>query len=127
MSKLLPRTVSLRDQAALNEIGSAESAEYPVSARPRTRAECEDGPRPCPFVSCRHHLYLDVTDAGSIKIARPDVPVEDMAESCSLDAADRGESGLRVIGEMLGVTRERVRMIKVRALLRVRAAGRREG
>src|SRR5690606_3867534 len=27
--------------------------------KPRTRAECVDGPRPCPFVSCRHHLYVD--------------------------------------------------------------------
>jgi len=29
--------------------------------KPRTRAECVDGPRPCPYVSCQHHLYLDVS------------------------------------------------------------------
>jgi hypothetical protein len=28
--------------------------------RPRNRSECKDGPRPCPWVSCRYHLALDV-------------------------------------------------------------------
>jgi hypothetical protein len=28
--------------------------------RPRTRAECKDEPRPCPWVACKHHLYLDI-------------------------------------------------------------------
>lgn len=28
--------------------------------RPRTRAQCQDGPRPCPWVACRHHLLLEV-------------------------------------------------------------------
>ena len=36
--------------------------------RPQTRSDCQGGPRPCPFVSCRHHLYLDVNpETGSIK------------------------------------------------------------
>ena len=28
--------------------------------RPRTRADCLDGPRPCPWASCRHHLLFEV-------------------------------------------------------------------
>ena len=24
--------------------------------RPRTRADCLKGPRPCPWIMCRHHL-----------------------------------------------------------------------
>lgn len=28
--------------------------------RPRTRAECVDGPRPCPWVGCSQHLLLEV-------------------------------------------------------------------
>ena len=32
--------------------------------KPQTRAECVDGPRPCPYVSCKHHLYLDVRRRG---------------------------------------------------------------
>src|SRR4029077_6719314 len=27
--------------------------------RPRPRGDCVGGERPCPFVSCAHHLYLD--------------------------------------------------------------------
>src|SRR5687768_4676303 len=37
--------------------------------RPQTRAECQGVPRPCPYVSCSHHLYLDVNPAsGAIKL-----------------------------------------------------------
>lgn len=32
--------------------------------RPRTRAECLQEARPCPWVSCRHHLLLEVASAG---------------------------------------------------------------
>ncbi|HZJ54956.1 MAG TPA: DNA-binding protein, partial [Myxococcaceae bacterium] len=41
--------------------------------RPRTRADCINGPRPCLFVSCKHNLYLDVNpETGSIKLNFPD-------------------------------------------------------
>ena len=47
-------------------------------ARPITRADCIDGPRPCPWVSCRHHLLLEIAaarpainDDGSKRDARP--------------------------------------------------------
>src|SRR5262249_28750008 len=44
--------------------------------RPRTRAECAEGQRPCPWVSCKHHLYLDVNpETGSIKLNFPDLEV----------------------------------------------------
>ncbi len=28
--------------------------------RPRTRADCIDAPRPCPWVGCRHHMLLEI-------------------------------------------------------------------
>lgn len=31
--------------------------------RPLTRADCVDGPRPCPWVGCRHHLLIEVAHA----------------------------------------------------------------
>ena len=35
--------------------------------RPTVRALCQGGERPCPFVSCKHHLYLDVNpETGSM-------------------------------------------------------------
>src|ERR1043165_9901842 len=34
--------------------------------KPRTRAECAEGPRPCPFVSCKHHLFIDLSPRTEI-------------------------------------------------------------
>lgn len=39
--------------------------------RPRTRADCIGRPRPCPWVSCKHHLLVDVTPAGGIVVNAP--------------------------------------------------------
>lgn len=80
--------------------------------RPGTRADCENVPRPCPYVSCRHHLYLDVRDNGNIRLNFPDIEPQDMTESCSLDVADRGAHSLDSTMGYLNVTRERVRQIE---------------
>lgn len=58
--------------------------------RPVVRGECGDVPRPCPFVSCRHHLYLEVNpETGSITLNFPGLDPWEMASSCSLDVADQ--------------------------------------
>jgi len=62
----------------------------PVLERPRTRAECADGPRPCPWVSCRHHLYGYVDAVGHYRVAKPWLHPWELAESCSLDVAEQG-------------------------------------
>lgn len=81
--------------------------------RPRTRADCEDGPRPCPWVGCRHHLYLDVNpETGSIKFVFPDLEPDELEQSCALDVADDGDHTLERVGELLNVTRERVRQVE---------------
>lgn len=88
---------------------------------PRTRGECADGPRPCPWVGCRHHLYLDVNeDTGSIRLTFPHLEVGEMKETCSLDVADRDHITLEQAGEMLNLTRERIRQIEVRGLIKLR-------
>ena len=84
--------------------------------RPLTRADCERLLRPCPFVSCRYHLYLDVDKRGSIKLNFPDIEPADMVETCSLDVADLGGESLEIVGEHLNITRERVRQIELVAL-----------
>lgn len=89
--------------------------------RPETRAECKDGMRPCPFVSCKYHLYLDVNpETGSIKINFPDLELDQMAETCALDVADRGGITLEEVGEILNLTRERIRQVEVRGLLKLK-------
>lgn len=85
--------------------------------RPRTRAECVGGPRPCPFVSCEFHLYADVSPrTGSIKLNFPDLEVDELAETCVLDVADRGGATLEEVGRLMNLTREAVRLVEVRAL-----------
>jgi hypothetical protein len=41
-------------------------------------------------------------------------------DTCTLDVADRGEHTLEEIGQLLGVTRERVRQIELAALFKLR-------
>lgn len=91
--------------------------------RPRTRAECENSPRPCPWVGCRHHLAIDVSTDGSLKLMFPKaVPegLEHLADTCALDVADRGGMGLEDCGDRLNVTRERIRQIEAKALRKLR-------
>ena len=90
--------------------------------RPKTRGECAGGERPCPWVSCAMHLYLDVDPGnGSVKLNFPDLEVSEMRESCVLDVADRGEATLEQLGELMNVTRERVHQVAERAMLKVRS------
>src|SRR5439155_26727050 len=90
--------------------------------KPRTRAECVDGPRPCPFVSCQHHLYLDVSArTGAIKLNFPDLEVWEMNETCALDIADRGGTTLEDVGAIMNLTRERIRQVEVKALAKLEA------
>lgn len=90
--------------------------------RPKMRVDCANGPRPCPFVSCTHHLYLDVSSrTGAIKLNFPDLEVEDMKESCALDIADRGGTTLEEVGAIMNLTRERIRQLEVKALAKLTA------
>ena len=100
----------------------AQELVYPEDVeRPRTRADCQNMPRPCPFVSCEHHLYLDVNpDSGAIKLNFPHLEVWEMAETCSLDVADRGGITLEDVGAILNLTRERIRQVEVRGLVKIR-------
>ncbi len=90
--------------------------------KPRTRAECAEGPRPCPFVSCKHHLYIDVSPrTGAIKLNFPDLEVWELNESCALDVADRGGTTLEDVGAIMNLTRERIRQVEVKALAKLEA------
>jgi len=92
-----------------------------ASLRPSSRVQCKTGPRPCAFVSCKFHLYLDVhPETGSIKLNFPDLEVWEMAETCALDVADRGGTTLEEVGDILNLTRERIRQVEVLGLEKLR-------
>lgn len=93
---------------------------YPeaIKWRPRTRADCAQVPRPCPYVACKYHLYLDVDAQDTIRVA-PGEPW-DREESCALDVADRGEHSLGFVAEIMDLTKQRVSQIETRALYQMR-------
>jgi hypothetical protein len=96
--------------------------------RPGVRAECRCGVRPCPYVSCKHHLFLDVNpETGSIKLNFPHLEVWEMSESCALDVAERGGITLEEVGEIMNLTRERIRQVEVRGLLKLKMTAASDG
>lgn len=80
--------------------------------RPETRAQCIDGPRPCPWTDCRYHLG-PLHKRG--KRAR---------ETCTLDVAQRDGTTLDVIAGELNLTRERIRQIETKAIKGLKPADR---
>lgn len=89
--------------------------------RPSTREECRGEARPCPWVACKHHLYLDVNpETGSIKINFPDLEPWELKDTCALDVAERGGITLEEVGEIMNLTRERIRQVEVRGLLKLK-------
>ena len=102
-----------------------EAVEY---WRPKARADCIEMPRPCLFVSCRHHLYLDVNpETGSVKLNFPDKEVWELEETCALDVADRGGITLEEVGTIMNLTRERIRQVEVRGLEKLKDVPEAEG
>lgn len=109
--------------------------------RPQTRGDCAKGPRPCPWVSCAHHLALDVGDSekrgdalrsptweGAVITGQSSHDtflafansvtdaLEGMPYTCSIDAAEASEWTGDDIAEMLGVSRQRVQQIEAKGL-----------
>lgn len=126
-----PATVARRDlrrgRASRLPALVQEAWERPAEAEPRRlpvfRAECRRVPRPCPFVSCRYHLYLDVNEQGGIRFNFPDLPLEQLDPSCALDVVDdRGDLAYANIGRLMNVTREGARQLVRAALEKIRLA-----
>src|SRR5258706_3212656 len=116
------RTISVKRMTKRElEIGRLVYPEQDYE-KPKLRSECIDGARPCPFVSCKHHLSLDVSSrTGAIKLNFPDLEVWEMTETCALDIADRGGTTLEEVGAIMNLTRERIRQVEVKALAKLDA------
>lgn len=117
------RTISVKRMTKRElELGRMLYPDVEDVVKPTTRAECANGERPCPFVSCKHHLYLDVSArTGAIKLNFPDLEVWEMTETCALDVADRGGTTLEEVGAIMNLTRERIRQVEVKGLAKLQA------
>lgn len=116
-----------------------DSDEEVLAAHPRPlyRGDCLAGgrnaQRPCPYVSCRHHLYLEVNPTtGTIKLSFPDAEPWEIPQTCSLDVADAHDADpeptgsrllkLEAVSECLGLTRERIRQIEEGAIPKLKGS-----
>ncbi|HEY4012683.1 MAG TPA: sigma factor-like helix-turn-helix DNA-binding protein [Polyangiaceae bacterium] len=117
------RTISVKRMTKRElELGRLLYPEAEDEARPKARSQCVEGARPCPFVSCTHHLYLDVSArTGAIKVNFPDLDPWEMSETCALDVADRGGTTLEEVGAIMNLTRERIRQVEVKGLAKLAA------
>lgn len=125
-------TISIRQMLAKPvELTKEERLALAVNERPRFRRDCqpERGERPagrlrvwrdgqaCPWVSCRFHLAIAINPVkGGMKELRN---WQDGQPVCVLDLAEEGGITLDRVGYLEGITRERVRQIEVRALLKL--------
>lgn len=69
----------------------------------------------CSRLSCRYHLGRDITPWGKVRLRRATGP------SCALAVAATGPRTYREVGRLLGLSREAVRLVELRALMRLRA------
>lgn len=104
----------------------------PVPGVPATRGDCVDGPRPCPYLRCKHHLWLKLgeeRDGNPARAANDNTKPKTVfwptsPATCALDIAARTEELTnREVGEFIGVLDEQVRRIVKRALGKLRALG----
>jgi hypothetical protein len=127
-SKTMSRKEMARDLRRRRLSGDIDPEEAELlgeltSNRPRTRADCVSSARPCVFVSCKFNLYLDVNpETGSIKLNFPDKELWELEFTCALDVAEKGGITLEEVGEIMNLTRERIRQVETRGLEKVRTA-----
>lgn len=121
-----PKVLSTKELVRLPVLTDDEGIPLPTDhPRPKLRSECRGGVRPCPYVGCHYHLYLDVDpESGAIKFNFPDIPpdeLERLPETCALDVAERGALTLDEISLLMNFqARERSRQIVESVLVRLR-------
>lgn len=118
-SQTIARKQMLRERRRLiAQGGLPEVLDY---ERPEHRSDCREGRRPCLYVACRYHLFLDVNPVtGSIKINFPETEIWQLEETCALDVAERGGVTLEEVGDIMNLTRERIRQVEASGLDKLR-------
>lgn len=123
IAKCTGRTLNLRRESKRSLALVRE--EHLAYTRPRARRDCEGQHRPCPFVTCRHHLFLEVKGNGNIKLNHGAVELEQLVHTCSLDVASARPEGLTQdeVGLLLNLARNRVQQIEESAVRKLIALG----
>lgn len=115
-------TTTSYQRVSFSEIPAPEPEPAPEPGRPPTRGSCEGMPRPCPFVSCRYNLYLDIRGDGVLRVNFPDREPDEMLASCALDLAEDGPRTLDAVAGLMGMSKERARQIEAVAMAKLQKA-----
>jgi hypothetical protein len=114
------RRLHLSLRRLIKERGKTPARLPIILDRPKTRGDCDQGIRPCPFVGCRHHLASE-SKAGALRLSAANaLELSEMSETCSLDVADAGPHSLPEVASLLGVSRQRVSQVEIAALRKLR-------
>jgi hypothetical protein len=82
--------------------------------RPRTREDCAGVLRPCPYVTCRHNLFVDGTEGKDgrsyLKKSCAEPDQMDPKSSCVLDVVEDNPDGMSQgdVARAMGLTQQRV-------------------
>lgn len=132
----------VRRRQLLEEAPQLDLLAWHQVERPQRYGDCVGRPRPCPWFSCRHNLLFEVGTDGALSFGDTRQSIKNsgardqarrwrtaeaaalrkwsqMKDTCALDVAARGWLNNEEIGELLGLTRERVRQMQADALRRV--------
>jgi len=116
----LPKRLTLHERAemarVMNDLIAAGQYHRPQHGN-GVDGDCQPGP--CPWVSCRHHLKLEVDPVtGAIRDNFPGLDVDQMGETCSLRAAIAAtEDGLTQgeVGALMNMSWMRVSQVEAEA------------
>jgi hypothetical protein len=121
VNRLAKRTLAM--DAALYAKDMAQIAHE----KPKTFGECRwrglGTEKPCPYISCAHHLYLDVDEEnGSITVNWPDREPTEIPETCELAVAEKHDGGMTLdaVAAVMNLTRERIRQYESRCVAKLK-------
>ena len=106
------RTIGLRLQRHLRISDAPEDNNELFATfglhRPRIRWQCQDGPGPCPWVSCRYHMAHEKTSSHhktlDVRTGKQDPQISGAADPDESDDSDGWPEYLRAVSCVLDVT-----------------------
>jgi hypothetical protein len=88
---------------------------------PKHYADCMGKPEPCRHVFCEHHMVWCFIWGKKPTIRALLDKAESLKYTCVLKAVEKKQGGLTLqeVGDILGITRERIRQIEEEALRKI--------